>query len=336
MTVKTRITEITESATLGKGKVFFTPTGENGAEDLLEVEDFKYNLATEKVEKKTSGDSSGALIASIVKDTKCNGSIVCLSPKFQVARFFDMAEAVTDVSQTTSSIATTFTARLGRWIDLGKKTLSAVRVRANSGKVFTADPDTEIFTSTAHGFLDGDRIYVVNSGGALPAGLVTTTLYYIVNKTDNTFQLSLTLGGTPQAITDAGTGTQTAYEGYVEDTDYELLEKNGKLKALVDGGIADAATIYVNATYATQTILKLEGATLTNRAGVISFEPDTDNGINIGFEADVKLNPNGDWQMIGDDLLKFTIDFECLLSANRNGLFTKYDYSGLSAARAAV
>jgi len=335
MAGKVRIDAIEESMTLGKGKVFFTPTGENGAEDMLEVEDFKYNLTTEKVEKKTSGDSSGALIASIVKDTKCNGSIVCLCPKLQVTRFFDMAEAVTDVSQTTSGIATTFTARLGRWIDLGYKTLSAVRVRMNTGKDFTA-ATSDVCTSAAHGFINGDRIYVKNSGGALPAGLVATTLYYVVEKDTDTFKLALTSGGTAVDITDAGTGTHTAYKGYVVDNDYELLLDNGKLMALVGGTIADAATIYVDATYATQTIMKLEGATLTNQAGALSFEPDTDNGMNIGFEADVKLTPNGDWQMIGDDLMKFTIDFECLLSSNRSGLYTKYDYSGLSSARAAV
>jgi len=51
---------------------------------------------------------------------------------------------------------------------------------------------------------DGDIIFLVEDGG-LPAELVDKQNYFIVNKTDTTFQLSLTSGGSVVAFTDDGT-----------------------------------------------------------------------------------------------------------------------------------
>jgi hypothetical protein len=80
---------------------------------------------------------------------------------------------------------------------------------------FTAANATEIFTSVAHGMVDGDGPYrVSNAGGALPAGLAVDTDYWIDAQTVDTFKLATTkalaLAGTPDvAITTDGTGTQT-------------------------------------------------------------------------------------------------------------------------------
>ncbi len=75
-------------------------------------------------------------------------------------------------------------------------------------QTFTAAA-TDIITATAHGLLYGQRITVANSGGALPAGLVASTNYYLRDVTTNTFKVSLTPGGTVVDIGDAGTGTHT-------------------------------------------------------------------------------------------------------------------------------
>lgn len=71
----------------------------------------------------------------------------------------------------------------------------------------TADNASDTFTSAAHGYNNDDKVRVRSLGGVVPAGLVASGLYYIVNKTTNTFQLSATLGGSPVNITDNGTGT---------------------------------------------------------------------------------------------------------------------------------
>lgn len=81
-------------------------------------------------------------------------------------------------------------------------------------KVFTADNTTEIFSSVAHGYVTGDGPFKVsNAGGALPAGLANTTLYWVIKLTADTFSLALSwdaaMAGTVVAISDDGTGTQT-------------------------------------------------------------------------------------------------------------------------------
>lgn len=80
--------------------------------------------------------------------------------------------------------------------------------------VFTAEADTELFTAADHGMETGDGpIQVANAGGALPAGLVAATNYWIVKVSADTFKLATTralaLAGTTLAITTDGTGTQT-------------------------------------------------------------------------------------------------------------------------------
>ncbi len=94
--------------------------------------------------------------------------------------------------------------KIGLISDTGTYDLSG----ANSA-TFTADFTTDFITNNTHGRSNGDVITVSNSGGALPAGLTANTPYYVINKTANTFQVSLTAGGVAVDITDNGTGTQT-------------------------------------------------------------------------------------------------------------------------------
>jgi len=57
----------------------------------------------------------------------------------------------------------------------------------------------DTITLTAHGLADGDRVrFTTLTGGG---GLSSTITYYVVNKTDNTFQVSLTEDGAAVAIT---------------------------------------------------------------------------------------------------------------------------------------
>jgi len=72
---------------------------------------------------------------------------------------------------------------------------------------FTA-ATTDIITSTAHGLKNGDMV-VLTTSGTLPAGLSTGTVYFVIDKTTNTFKLSLTANGASIDITGTGTGTHT-------------------------------------------------------------------------------------------------------------------------------
>ena len=66
-----------------------------------------------------------------------------------------------------------------------------------------------VLTSNAHGMGNGDRVRLTTTGG-LPPGFLTSTDYYVIDATTNTFGLSTTPAGFYQLITGAGTGTHTA------------------------------------------------------------------------------------------------------------------------------
>lgn len=68
---------------------------------------------------------------------------------------------------------------------------------------------TDIFTSNAHGLVNGDCVQLTNSGGAIPAGFSLLTNYFVISVTTNTFKLSATLNGASVNGTDDGTGTNS-------------------------------------------------------------------------------------------------------------------------------
>ncbi len=76
----------------------------------------------------------------------------------------------------------------------------------------TADSGTDTFTRTSHGLSNAERVFFVNSGGALPGGIDTyTTPYWVISSAANTFQVSSTQAGPAQNLTSNGTGTTTVY-----------------------------------------------------------------------------------------------------------------------------
>lgn len=91
---------------------------------------------------------------------------------------------------------------------------------------FTADAGTDVVTASAHGLTNGQRVRLTSTG-TLPAGLSAAIAYYVVNKTTNTFQVSLTSGGAAVDITDAGTGTHTFTRRYSR-VDIEALGTDGE------------------------------------------------------------------------------------------------------------
>lgn len=75
-----------------------------------------------------------------------------------------------------------------------------------AGLACTFDHTGELAIRNSHGLSDGNKI-MFSTTDTLPAELNAYTTYYVVGKTENNFQVSLTLGGSAVAITDNGTGT---------------------------------------------------------------------------------------------------------------------------------
>lgn len=80
----------------------------------------------------------------------------------------------------------------------------------SAGKDFTVVAATDIFTSSAHGFLTGE-IVRLSTSGTLPAGLSSSVSYYVSKIDTDTFYLYTDNKLTTKAnATDTGTGTHTA------------------------------------------------------------------------------------------------------------------------------
>ena len=84
-----------------------------------------------------------------------------------------------------------------------------VTVRNSAWKTFTAADSGDLFTCTAHGFAAGEAVRLYTASGTLPTGVSATLRYYIVNPVPSadTFQLSLTSGGSAVVISSDGSGT---------------------------------------------------------------------------------------------------------------------------------
>lgn len=333
-------TQVNQSITVGKGRLLFKESGRNAYLGIHEVDDFKFNTTVEKIEKNSSMSAVVVQIASINKSMKVNGSFSCCVPLLQILRIFGLSDSVADVSQGASTLAwADITLYLDAWQEVGYVELTGVKIRKKTGTVFTAAAIDDIVTSVAHGLLTDDTIYVSNSGGALPAGLVDGTLYYVKKINADTFNVALTAGGVNVDITDAGTGTHSFYIAYLENIDYELLPGSGHVYAIPGGDITDALACSITASYAAQTMKQMLAATQVGIEGDLKFYGEPTSGQKQDFFAYVKLTPEGDFSMIGEDIQKFQINFEVIRATDENGVDYYYkfrDRSGLSQTVVAV
>jgi hypothetical protein len=96
--------------------------------------------------------------------------------------------------------------------------------------ITNVDTTTETFTTSGnHGFVTGDAVRL--SATAMPSPLVTTTTYFIIRMSDNTFRLATTSANatatTPTAINISGTGTnifvQNMAPGIIAGTTYYVM-----------------------------------------------------------------------------------------------------------------
>ena len=82
-------------------------------------------------------------------------------------------------------------------------------------KTFTIQPTVAnpgVFTSTAHGLVNGNILNYTSNGTNLVTSAGTAadnTRFFVVNKTDDTFQIASTLNGTALEVTNAGNSSQT-------------------------------------------------------------------------------------------------------------------------------
>jgi hypothetical protein len=118
---------------------------------------------------------------------------------------------------------------------------------------------TNICTATAHGLITG-TVGQASTTGSLPTGLTTSTNYYVINLTANTFSLASTLAhalaGT--AITISGTGSPTntftattlsgsvALQGSMDGITYFNLPIRATGDATKSGSFTGSGTVFLS------------------------------------------------------------------------------------------
>ena len=111
---------------------------------------------------------------------------------------------------------------------------------------FTANSGTDFVTATGHSYTDTTPV-VLSTTGTLPAPLATGTVYYVRDRTGDTFKLAATSGGAAIDITDAGTGTHSVnsiYRGIVVSSSVNLVVQANILVGDFDIGMYINGTTY--------------------------------------------------------------------------------------------
>lgn len=128
-----------------------------------------------------------------------------------------------------------------------------------AGKSVTGVASTDVLTSAAHGYSNGDLVFLSALTGG--TGLVSGRPYFVVASATNTFQLALTVGGTAvDFTTDLTVGTVT-----------RSVELSGGSPAYARGAIAFAAAAGGLIDDSTNGVtMNVPAATTVNRVGCFS------------------------------------------------------------------
>ena len=81
---------------------------------------------------------------------------------------------------------------------------------ANTNAPVTFQDSGDTVTRASHGYVNGDQVSLFNIVST--TGITEGGTYFVINKTTDTFQISLTLGGSAIVLTTDGTGTLLPYK----------------------------------------------------------------------------------------------------------------------------
>ena len=98
----------------------------------------------------------------------------------------------------------------------------------------SATASTDTIQSKGHGLSNTNRVCVSIAAETLPTGLSATVLYYVVGATTDTFQLSLTSGGSAVDITADG-------EMFWQDCVPEVFGSAGNITEAIGAVVLDAS-----------------------------------------------------------------------------------------------
>lgn len=153
--------------TLGSGKLLLKLAGANGFRDLGNIVEFSIAETIEKISHYTKRSGFMKKDHEVIKQLDATGKFTLDEPVIENLRYFVMAPAPTDISQSSSSwSAQSFVVYHDLWIDLGKKTLTNVVVNGVGGSpTYVLDTDYEI--DVANGLIKALSTGAIADGGTV-------------------------------------------------------------------------------------------------------------------------------------------------------------------------
>lgn len=147
-----------------------------------------------------------------------------------------------------------------------REVLGAARtyyVRHNVGDCTISIASPAVVTKAGHG-LENDDPVVFKTSGALPTGLTVGTVYYVVNKATDTFEVSATVGGASINTSGTQSGTHSVATGNNSNDGKSTgragalltIQKGIDLAAAIDGGIYSIAIQLASSRYLENPLLK--------------------------------------------------------------------------------
>lgn len=145
---------------------------------------------------------------SILTDDAVEGDLI--------REYFDNLDEFAELYKTTITGTPAYWTKMGDFIYLrptpnynetnGLRAYASRELSKFTPVIFTTTHASELINATAHGLSNGDTIIMLTNN-TLPSGYSEDTVYYVVNKADNTFQVAAAGGGSAVSITNDGTGT---------------------------------------------------------------------------------------------------------------------------------
>lgn len=120
--------------------------------------------------------------------------------------------AATTAPATAAWVRLTVTNTTGSAVVIGRPRVATKKnttLSLGTATITIASPG--VVTRVAHGLENGDRVTLTTTG-ALPTGLSASTIYYVVNKTTDDFQLATSSGGTAINTSGSQSGTHTLFK----------------------------------------------------------------------------------------------------------------------------
>tara|TARA_R100000781_G_scaffold432_10_gene706 strand:+ start:1639 stop:4752 length:3114 start_codon:yes stop_codon:yes gene_type:complete len=150
--------------------------------------------------------------------------------------------------------------------------------QSTSPTAFTTSSDSGLkLTDEDHGLTNGTVIQITTTG-TVPTGLSLSTNYYVVSKTDDTFKIATTSGGSAIAYTDDGSGTHSWHKPtiYTVDGDNSSLYTVDENVVLSGYSISDwnstqrVMAVTVNSSTDTEITTDFDSSGLANTTEAVS------------------------------------------------------------------